>query len=82
VRYVLRRCPLARFPRVQVSTGTTDKALAKEILVTLRRMRDVGRRDVVGLVASGHLRLADLHEAYIAGSESLEQLIARTASPR
>jgi integrase len=69
------------YPRVQVSTGTTNKARAKAMLVTLRRLCDVGRRDVVALVASGRLRLADVHDDYIKGPEALEQRIARTSSP-
>src|SRR5690349_19374270 len=48
------------YPRIQVSTGTTNKARAKAMVGTLKRLRDVGRKDVVSLVASGRVRLADV----------------------
>jgi hypothetical protein len=69
------------FPRIQVSTGTTNKSRAKAMVSTLKRLCDIGRRDVVSLVASGRLRLADVHDDYLVGRELLEQRIARTASP-
>lgn len=68
-------------PRIQVSTGTTNKTRAKAMVATLKRLCDVGRRDVLALVASGRLRLADVHDDYTNSPELLEQRIARTASP-
>lgn len=69
------------YPRIQVSTGTTNKARAKAMVGTLKRLRDVGRKDVVSLVASGRVRLADVHDDYLSGPAVLEQRIARTDSP-
>lgn len=69
------------YPRVQVTTGTTNEKRAKDMLATLRRLCNQGRRDVVALVATGSLRLADVHDVYLTSPEALEHRIARTASP-
>jgi len=71
---------LRGYPRVQVSTGTTNKTRAKAMVGTVRRLCDLGRRDVVALIASGRLRLADVHDDYMIGAEALEQRIARESS--
>jgi integrase len=69
------------YPRVQVTTGTTNKQRANAMVETLRRLCDKGRRDIVSLVASGRLRLADVHDDYLAGPEALDQRVARSSSP-
>jgi integrase len=69
------------YPRVQVSTGTTNKARANAMVATVRRLRDMGRRDVIGLIASGKLRLEDVHDDLLVGRDVLEQRIAQTSSP-
>lgn len=63
------------YPRIQVSTGTTNKARAKAMVGTLKRLRDVGRKDVVSLVASGRVRLADVHDDILADQRCLNSAL-------
>ena len=49
------------FPRIQVSTGTNKKRLAEAMLVTLHGLKDRRRLDILGLIASGKLAIAEVH---------------------
>jgi integrase len=70
------------YPRIRVSTDTTNKHRANEMERTLRSLRHSGRRDILQLIADGKLRLVDVHDTYTRAPGSLEQLRARAASPR
>jgi integrase len=69
------------YPRLRLTTGTTIKARALAMARTLEALRNAGRRDLLGLVASRRLTLADLHEAHEKRGDELEQLKARAESP-
>ena len=49
-------------PRLQLSTGTTNKARAIAMERTLVALKAAGRRDLLGLLGAGKITLADLHE--------------------
>ena len=69
------------FPRIQISTGTSNRAHATAMANTLLILLDAGRRDLVGLLAEQRVTLSDIHEAYLRSPEALEQLKARAESP-
>jgi integrase len=69
------------YPRLRLSTGTTIRARALAMAHTLEALRDAGRRDLIGLLASRRLTLIDLHEAHQKRGDELEQLRARAESP-
>jgi integrase len=50
-------------------------------LETLRGLKAMGKRDVLGLIAMGRLELADVHDAYTRNPEALTQLVAKATSP-
>ncbi len=68
-------------PRMKLSTGTSSKTRAGAMERTLQALRDVGRFDVLRLLADGKLRLADVHEDYLRDPVALKQRIAKVASP-
>ncbi len=68
--------------RLQLSTGTTNKARAVAMNRTLYALRSAGRRDLLGLLAEGKVTLPELHEAYEKRGDELEHLKARAESPR
>jgi integrase len=69
------------YPRLRLSTGTSLKARAKAMERTLYALRSVGRRDILGLLAEGRLRLPDVHDDYSRNPGSLEHRIAQLESP-
>ena len=68
-------------PRIQVSTGTTNKKRAEAMLSMLHELRDRGRRDILGLVASKRLTLAELREGY-SDLAALNDRVMRASSDR
>ena len=68
--------------RLQLSTGTANKARAVAMSRTLYALRSAGRRDLLGLLAEGKVTLPDLHDAYEKRGDELEHLKARASSPR
>src|SRR4051794_19913084 len=69
------------YTRIRVSTDTTNKHRANDMERTLRSLRHSGRRDVLELIASGRLRLVDVHDSSARPPDALEPLRARAASP-
>ena len=69
------------YPRLRLSTGTTLKARAKAMERTLYALRSAGRRDILGLLAEGRLKLADVHDDYTRDPGALEHRIAQLESP-
>jgi integrase len=69
------------YPRLRLSTGSGLKARAKAMERTLYALRSAGRRDILGLLADGRLKLADVHDDYTRDSGSLEHRIAQLESP-
>jgi integrase len=69
------------FPRLRLSTGTTSKARAQAMERTLRQLKAGNRRDLLGLLKAGRLRLADVHSDMQRGDqEGLQRLAARVAA--
>ena len=69
------------YPRLKLSTDTTNKRRAEDMERTLYALRRVGRRDLLELLAQRRLRLPELHDIYTRDPAALEQLKARAASP-
>jgi len=69
------------FPRIRLSTDTVNKGRALSMERTLHELRSAGRRDILGLLAGGRLRLADVHDLYAMRKDELEQVVAKMASP-
>ncbi len=70
------------YPRLRVACGTTNKARAGAMGRTLTALRDAGRRDLLGLLATHRLTLAEVHDAYTRDPVALEQMKAKAESPR
>ncbi|MSR07275.1 MAG: site-specific integrase [Gemmatimonadetes bacterium] len=70
------------YPRLYLSTDTTNKARATAIERTLYALRSAGRRDLLGLLAAGKVTLPELHDAHERRGDELEQLKAKADSPR
>ncbi len=70
------------YPRLRLSTDTTNKRRAEDMERTLYALRRAGRRDILELLAQHRLRLADVHDTYTTGPAELEQLRARAQAPR
>jgi integrase len=68
-------------PRLRLSTGTTLKARAKAMERTVYALRSAGRRDLLGLLAEGRLKLPDVHDDYTKNPGALEHRIAQLESP-
>ena len=69
------------YPRLGLSTGTTTRTRALAMARTLEALRDAGRWDLIGLLASRRLTLLELHEAHQKRRDELEQLKVRAESP-
>ncbi|HEU4649008.1 MAG TPA: site-specific integrase [Gemmatimonadales bacterium] len=69
------------YPRLQLSTGTPNKALARAMERTVHALKGNGRRDLLELLAARRLRLPDVHEAYMRDPAALEQRVHAVASP-
>jgi integrase len=69
------------YPRLKLSTDTTNKSRAIAMERTLHALRSAGRRDLLGLLAEGKIQLPELHDAWVADRDSLEHLKARAESP-
>lgn len=69
------------YPRLKLSTDTTNKRRAEDMERTLYALRRAGRRDLLELLAGRRLRLPELHDAYTRDPAAIEQLKARAASP-
>jgi integrase len=50
------------YPRLQLSTRTRDLKRAEGIVSTLERIRALGRRDIIGLLAERKLAIEDVHD--------------------
>ena len=70
------------YPRIRLSTKTSNKVRAQAMVNTLVNLRDAGRKDLIGLLAAGRVGLVELHEAYLNRGDELEQLQARAESPK
>ena len=70
------------YPRLRLSCGTTNKGRAGAMSRTLLALRDAGRRDLLGLLATHRLTLAEVHDAYTRDPASLEHLRAKAESPQ
>lgn len=71
-----------RFPRLKLSTDTTNKRRAQDMERTLYKLRRAGRRDLLELLAQRRLRLPELHDAYERDPAAIEQLKAKARSPQ
>jgi integrase len=71
----------AGWPRIQVSTGTGVKGIARALEGTLKGLMSAGRRDLVDQIIDGRLALADVHDLYHRDRDALEQKAQREASP-
>jgi integrase len=69
------------YPRLRLSTGTSLKARAKAMERTLYALKSAGRRDILGLLAGGRLKLCDVHDDYLRAPADLEHRIAQIESP-
>jgi len=70
------------YQRIRQATATTNKAHAVAMERTIYALKDVGRRDLLGLLADGRIKLIELHEAFLRRGDELEQLRARCESPQ
>lgn len=61
-------------PRLQLSTGTGNKALAREMESTLRRLYRENRSDLLGLLKLKRVTLRQLHEAVVKGPKAVQVL--------
>ena len=61
-------------PRMQLSTGTGSKALARDMEATLRRLYRDNRSDLLGLLKLGRVTLRQLHDAVTNGPKAVEIL--------
>jgi hypothetical protein len=52
------------YPRLKVSSDTTNKRRAYDMERTLYAPRHAGRRDILELLHAGPLRLPEMHDAY------------------
>ncbi len=69
------------FPRIHLSTKTTRKKQAQELVNTLKQLRAAGRRDLLGLIASHRLSLLDVHATYLRDPAGLVHMMAVQPSP-
>jgi integrase len=69
------------YPRIRLSTGTTSKTRARQIESTLKRLKEIGRRDILDLIVAGKLVLEDVHNRYLRDPRALEQPMTRLDSP-
>lgn len=67
-------------PRMQLSTGTGNKGLARDIEATLRRLYREDRRDLLGLLKLKRVTLRQLHEAVTKGPRAVEILRTQAES--
>jgi integrase len=70
------------YPRLNLSTDTPVKARADDMERMLLKLRDRGRRDLIGLLADRRLKLPDLYDAWERGPDALLQVQTRAESPR
>jgi integrase len=68
-------------PRIRLSAHTNNKTRAKALLATLGALRNAGRRDILGLLATGRLDLQEVHELFLRDPGALEQRLTRLQSP-
>jgi integrase len=69
------------YPRIRLSTGTTSKTRARQMEATLKRLRELGRRDIIELIVGGKLALEDVHNRYARDPRAIEQPMTRLDSP-
>jgi integrase len=68
------------YPRIQLSTRTHSKRRARAMLSTLQNLRDMGRRDLLGLIADHKVGLSEVHDLMLRDPTALDQRIAEAAS--
>jgi|HubBroStandDraft_6_1064221.scaffolds.fasta_scaffold42191_1 hypothetical protein len=69
------------YPRIRLSTGATSRTRAQLVESTLLRLRETGRRDLIELLVTGKLKLAELHAKHVHDPKALEQPLTRQESP-
>ena len=70
------------YPRLRLSTGTLLKSRAKAMERTLYALKSAGRRDILGLLVEGRLKLPEVHDDYARDPGALEHRIAQLDSPK
>lgn len=70
------------YPRLRLSTGTTRKSRAQAMDRVIGMLRQNGRRDLIGLLASNRISPSDLLAAWEKGDDGLAHLRATAESPR
>src|SRR5688572_20185220 len=68
------------WPRIRLATGTSHKARAVAMERTVFALKSAGRRDILDLLATGRLRLDDVHDTYLRDPAALEQRLAKAQS--
>lgn len=68
-------------PRLQISSGTSNKALAKSMERTLQNLHREGRFDLIGLLKDKKVTIRQLHNAAVKGPQALDILRAQANSP-
>lgn len=74
-------CDWQNIPRIQRSTRTSNKTRAKAIERTLEALRDLGRFDLLTMIADGRLDVVEVHELWGRDRSALEQRAAKAKSP-
>ena len=67
--------------RIQASTGTSVRSRASRMEESLQGLRSAGRYDVLGLVASHRLTVAEAHRGWIEDRSLLSHAVAQAESP-
>lgn len=69
------------YPRIQVSTRTTSRKRAEAMVATLDRLVTASRRDLLGLLATGRLRLDHVHDLCVSDIRLVDESIAQAQNP-
>lgn len=68
-------------PRMQLSTGTSNKALARAMDTTLQNLYREGRLDLLDLLKEKSISLRQLHDAVCTGPRAVDILRVQASSP-
>jgi hypothetical protein len=68
------------WPRIRLATGTRHKARAVAMERTVYALKSAGRRDILELLATGRLRLDEVHDTYLRDPDALEHRLAKAQS--
>lgn len=69
------------YPRIRLACGTESRGRALAMCRTLVALRDAGRRDLLGLLATHRVTFAEVHDTYLRDPSAIEQLKAKVESP-